>query len=270
MLSLLNRALLKYRARNPALREQVAHYNDFFFQELGIRRENAVARYQRVGRAVGIDVSDKTASVHQLAFAALYESGFRPRAILELGTYLAETTAFLAELFPEARVYTVELPDQDPLYQKFHPPGSKRHDRAVAERLARPNIVALRLNTSRLMEPDLPDFDLIWLDAGHYFPEVAWDHFYCMHRLAPDGWLFSDDVRLPDSPLARRRPNVLDVYTVLQYYNERQTEPFKLLLKREDVQLFLTDPKYIGYFHKRAAGEAPRRPGLAAHQLQTA
>jgi len=243
-----------YHARDAALRTRVAHYNDFFFDELGVTRESAFGLYQEVARRAGIRTGDSE-SIHRLAFAALRVSGFKPRRVLELGTHLGTTTTYLAELFPEAMVYTVELPPDDPLYPRLHPEGAARHDAVLAERLARSNIITLRVNTVRLQAQDLPDFDLIWLDAGHNFPEVAWDHFFCLHRLAPGGCLFTDDVRLPNNPRVRWDPGRADVYTVIEYFNARQPDQFRLLLKRESPEKFILDPKYVG-FVKRKAPEA--------------
>jgi predicted O-methyltransferase YrrM len=244
----------RYRAADPALQNRVKTHNDGFFADLGIRRADAERLYRDAAAKVGFTPGEND-SIHRLAFAALATSGFEPANILELGTSHGETTAYLAEIFPEARITTIELPDEDPLYDRMHPRQEVRKEN-VERRLASPKITQIRTNTVFLQDLGLPDFDLIWLDAGHHFPEVAWDHFFCMHKLAPGGWLLTDDVMLPDNPLARTKPNILDVWKVVDYYNQRNKHQFRLLLKRESVRQYLMNIKYVGAYHKRSGAAA--------------
>lgn len=238
------------RAHMPAQEagRLAARHNDSFFEELGVDRGMAEVLNQRISDDLALPPKALSSSIHRLAFAALKISGFAPRHILELGTAGGRTTLFLSELFPEATIRTVELPDSDPIYRQMHPDG----DRGAANDLQRLNVVPLRMNTLFLGREKWPDFDLIWLDAGHCFPEVAWDHFFCLHKLATGGWLFSDDLRFPDNRETRKRPATLDLWRVLEYFNARQADQFRFLLKREDPHSFLADPKYVAYLHKTA------------------
>ena len=224
----------------------MAHYNDAFFDDLGVDRRIAEETERRVSEQLGQAPRALALSIHRLAFAALQLSGFRPRHILELGTSGGRTALYLSELFPEATLITVELPESDPIYGQIHSGSDPRHTNS----LQRSNVVALRMNTMFIGGQKLPEFDLICVDAGHRFPEVAWDHFFCLHKLAPGGWLFSDDVRFPDNRETRRHPATLDLFRVLEYFNRRQKDQFRFLLKREDRKLFLLDPKYVAYLRK--------------------
>ena len=235
-----------YRSRDPSIIRKAGEANGFFFDKLGIERASAEKEYRRAAALVGFEPGEND-SIHRLGFAALKVSGFRPARILELGTSHGETTAYLSAIFPDAQIHTVELDQDDPIYRRMHPNPEKR-DANVERRLANPKITALRTNTVFLQDLDLPNFDLIWLDAGHHFPEVAWDHFFCMHRLNAGGWLFTDDVMLPDNSLARKRPGILDVWKVVNYFNERG-RPFDLLLKRESPRQYVMNVKYVGFHH---------------------
>lgn len=230
-------------------RDSVARHNDFFFDALGISRGDAeAARAEastRSGRSVRADES-----IHFLAFAALKAAGFRPATVLELGTDSGETTAYLACLFPDATIDTVELPDDDPILRHFH--GSGIDPAALAKRLAAPQIRAHRVNTAFLASLDLPEFDLIWLDAGHEYPEVAWDHAYCLGRLRPGGWLLSDDIRPPENRLFRGRPGAFDAWNVTEYLKARGAN-IRYLLKRDDPRLYLLDRKYVAAMQKAPA-----------------
>lgn len=234
----------------PRARARVARHNEFFYAELGIDRAAAEVVYREANERSGRRAASGE-SIHFLAFAALKAAGFRPSQVLELGTASGETTAYLAALFEEATVHTFELPDDDPVLQRFHGGGI---DRATLDaRLSRSNIVSYRLNTAFLSRQELPDFDLVWLDAGHEYPEVAWDHAYCLGKLRPGGWLLSDDIRPPDNLLFRSRPGALDAYDVTAYFNAREDCRFRYLLKRDDPYLYTLDRKYVAVLHKSAA-----------------
>lgn len=230
---------------------EALHYNDFFFRELGVDKAAVDALCAQTLIALG-DVWDPLEeSVHYRAFAALKLAGFAPRSVLELGTYEARATQFLSALFPEAAVHTVDLPPDDPIFANHHGVDAAKQE-VIARRLDRPNIVRHRVNTAFLPTLALPEqIDLIWLDAGHEFPEVAWDHFFCLSKLAPGGWLLTDDVRRASNPLFFGYPSAVDVLRVLQYFDARQPDKFRLLLKRDDARWYVVDRKYVGVLHRK-------------------
>lgn len=243
---------LRRKARDPKLKKFLDTHNDYFFQELGVVCTTAKRHAREILARVGIEMAANE-STHYQAFAALALSGFKPVNILELGTNHGATTAFLAELYPEATVYTVELPPEDPNYARVHREGADRHAAILAGRLNGRNVVQLRINTLWILKHDLSDFDLIWLDAGHAYPEVAWDHFYCIQKLAPGGWLFTDDVRMPADYTAVGRKGLQPIYELVEYINARQPEKFRFLLKRETPLDYLVRPKYVGFMRKNSA-----------------
>jgi predicted O-methyltransferase YrrM len=236
------------RVRRRPTVDALAGANGWFFQDLDVDRADAEQLCKETLASLG-HASPPEGSIHYLAFAALRCSGFEPANILELGTFRAEASEYLAVLFPDAVVHTVDLPTDDPIVAAFGMDSAGMSERG--RRLDRSNIVAHQTNTMFLAELDLPSMDLVWLDAGHHFPEVAWDHAYCLHRLRPGGWLLSDDIRLPDNPLYRRRRGALDAHQVIRYWNDRRTDQFRLLIKREDPDVMMVDPKHIAVLHRR-------------------
>jgi predicted O-methyltransferase YrrM len=236
----------------PEIAEKVRTANDPFFARLGVDQQAVRRRYRELSDELGLR-SDNDESVHRLAFTALQMSGFRPLNILELGTLHGAATTHLATLFPEAVIHTVELPADDPLLAQWHQDSAKR-DAEMAQRFARyPNIRQIRANTFDLAALDLPLFDLIWLDAGHHYPEVAWDHAYCLGRLRAGGWLLSDDIIVPDAQHASMRDEDFAPYRVIEYVKARKSWANGLLLKRENPARYLKTLKYIAWFHKNIA-----------------
>ena len=237
----------RMRSNDAKLIQHVETYNDFFFEDLNVSREEAEKEFSRVNAILNLNPGKRT-SCHRFCFAALAVSGFKPKTILELGTSFGATTAFLSTIFPESTVYTFDLPPDDPLLEQFHPIDIRNNRNDLHKnRLDAKNIVQIQKNSIHLLGEDLPKFDLIWLDGGHFYPEVAWDHFYCMHRLNSGGWVFSDDIVRPEDCERGRAP---DPWNVLEYFNSRFENKFKLLLKRENVIDHLLLPKYIGVLNK--------------------
>jgi predicted O-methyltransferase YrrM len=246
----------RWRERNTPIPNDVVAMvrvaNDGFFRMLGVDQQEVRRRYQMLSGELGLR-SDDDESVHRLAFTALQMSGFRPEFILELGTLHGEATVHLASLFPEATIYTVELPADDPLLSVWHQDSAKR-DVDLARRFAgHSNIRQIRANTFDLMGLDLPMFDLIWLDAGHHYPEVAWDHAYCLNRLRLGGWLLSDDIIVPDAQKGALRNEDFAPYKLIEYVKARKPWANGLLLKRENPKRYLKNRKYIAWFQKNVA-----------------
>lgn len=135
-------------------------------------------------------------SIHWLALmaaAALLE----PARILELGTFTGFTSGLLAAVAPAAEIITVDLPDGAPAYEHYVSTVRGGRDAFEAERaknLASPNIQFLRGDTFLLSSAALGRFDLVWVDAWHKFPNVAWDTYLGYHVCRPGGFLLCDDV----------------------------------------------------------------------------
>jgi len=238
---------LNWLMSRPALIKHVKDYNDFFFKEIAVSREDTINLYDKITGELDFKYKgdkDFQLAFHRIAFSGLAVSGFQPQNILELGTNRGETAIFLSKLFPDANIVTVELPSDDPIYKEIPTENSRLIEERNLMCADLPNVTCLRHNTAFLAGLDLPKFDLIWLDAGHHYPEIAWDHFYCLGKLAPNGWLFSDDVVLPGKTDGNK------IFEVIMYYNNRISNgKFKYLLTRESVFYYINKLKYIGYYH---------------------
>jgi len=197
------------------------------------------------------------ASVHWLLFACL-RSQINIRRILEIGTFDGETTAILAELFAESEIVTIELPDTDPLlrgtydYVRGDPIALQAFHKRQAINTRSANIIAHRLNSFFLPAQIDGTFDLVWVDGGHLYPEIAWDLCNAYHATRDGGIIMCDDIIV--DPLGYRDNYVSpDSYTVLRYITERTGETLQLFLKRESAE-WSADPmkrKYVGLLTKR-------------------
>ena len=230
-------------------KHEVTVVNDPFFDKLGVSQSAAWALVADILAPLGRAVDPKIMSIQYACFAALKLSGFKPKAVLELGTAVADTTQFLSRLFSDSEIVTVDLPLDDPIYQMALAPAETAHERRKQENLNQPNINAMRMNSLHILSAELPKFDLIWIDASHRYPEIAWDHFYAFHTVQPGGWVFSDDVQ-PMLKSGRRIKTASHAEEVLAYLNDRFPGTIDLLLKRQDAEKYVLAPKYIAAYQK--------------------
>lgn len=252
---LMNRSSI--RTQQHLAEKEASSWNDHFFETLGIERSAAEHLLEETRKKIPVleeDVhikSQEYQSTHLLAFSALRVAGFSPKNILEIGTYLGFTTCLLSHLYPGAQIYTAALPPDDPVFADYHILSGLGVDKVLEQRLARPNITVIKKNSGFLWEENLPDFDLIWLDGGHQYPVVAWDHFYSLSKLASGGWLFSDDIVRPGSDKKSVNDPRFDAYHTVEYYSSRLQNKFKYLLKREDAATYMYAKKFVAYLNNR-------------------
>jgi len=103
-------------------------------------------------------------------------------------------------------------------------------------------------------------FDLIWLDGGHKYPEVAWDACQAYWLCKPGGLIVFDDV------IKHPRPAITDkvsgaTYEVLNYIEQRATCKVTYLLKRlaPAFNSIERQKKYIAVLQKSSKSETPKK-----------
>lgn len=118
--------------------------------------------------------------------------------VLEIGTGRGDSTATLSSLFPEATVYTVNLPDVE--YKKLYPDESDLGRKRRLKNLNRENIVYIKKNSFFLPVSEFSDkFELILVDADKDYPQVAGDIMFAYNRITDGGFVFIHDVNFAHS-----------------------------------------------------------------------
>ncbi len=199
--------------------------------------------------------SSGMASVHWLLFACLARQR-RIRRVLEIGTFDGETTKLLATVFKEAEIATLDLPADDPILRRTYARGDeealREYERRVVNNTRSDRITLVRRNSFFLPAVVSGKFDLIWVDGGHLFPEVAWDVCNSYHMLADGGILMCDDVILHPDGMSDGYVSP-DSYRVLEYIRERTRDDLWFFLKRDSPE-WSADPKkrkYVAVMRKR-------------------
>ena len=148
--------------------------------------------------------------------------------ILELGTGLGESANALSRIFPNASIYTTDLPKSDKKHKKwryFKHQGIERFNINIKK----PNIKFIESDTFFLCSMELPKrFELILVDGGHCYPVVAWDTMFAYGHLARGGFMFIHDY------ISKQSTN--DVKNIVDYFKD---------LIKEDIYLLPIDPRRL-------------------------
>jgi len=153
--------------------------------------------------------------------------------ILEIGVGIGHSTYLLSLLFPDAMIYTLDVPSSDRQYEtNAHRAYMDVAGETMKKNLDRPNIKFIRSNSFFLPALGLPNkFDLIWVDGGHYFPAVAWDVMFAYDHAKEGGFVLIDDYSNTVPHIVRP-----DIGKTVDYVGERIDETIKFLPCRSDEQ----------------------------------
>ncbi len=203
-----------------------------FSYDEGLKRLNEILRElgkSEFGSKSGIG------SIHWVLFCCISQIS-SIESILEIGTFDGETTLLLSNIFPNADIVTVDLPDDDPIflksYQREDPEYLKEFKANQQDNLKDTRIEFIKKNSFFLPGMVHRKFDLIWIDGGHLYPEISWDICNAYHLCNPRGWILCDDVML--NPDGYRDAYVSpDSHAILEYVTDRTSEEVIYFLKRE-------------------------------------
>lgn len=206
-LSLYEQARLANACRNYS-QKQFVDETRAKYQSLGLDYDAAIIRRNDVldqtDQLGPIDKNTSCQSEHWTLFSAINLVQPQIKRILEIGTYNAETTHFLSRLFPDAHIITVDLPSDDPIFVNSYGRKDAEYRQQFLDRRTRlldaDHITFIEKNSFLLPSLHLEKFDMVWVDACHEFPEVAWDTCNAYHLLHTGGWLLCDDIYMQKKP----------------------------------------------------------------------
>lgn len=213
------------------------------FAQAGLDYARGSEKLERLLKTLGrpLDGDDQSMrSIHWILFACLSDHAPIPiRRILEIGTFDGETTFILSKLFPASEIVTVELPEDDPIFRSSYARDDVQTLNDFKTRqsanLKADNIIHKGINSFFLPGQIKGEFDLIWVDGGHLYPEVAWDICNAYHFCSPGGFVMVDDV-ITHHRGFRDAYVSPDSHQVLEYVAARTRETPIYFLKRNSAQ----------------------------------
>ena len=225
------------------------------FAELGFQYDDSLIRLNSFLRKLGRpDFNSQEDSIHLLLFSCISLCA-NITNILEIGTYLGESTVLLSQIFPNSSITTVDLPDDDPIlaatYGRNNAAAMREYREKQRRNVSRPAVNFLQKNSFFLSAVLEKKFDLIWIDGGHLYPEIAWDICNAYHLCIRTGWILCDDVILHKRGY-RSELSSPDSFKVLEYVSRRTADKVTYFLKRESPK-WSANPrkrKYVAVFQK--------------------
>ena len=240
-----------YSKENIILREEKKIIKEFKIS----RKDSLIILNKVLEKTHGREFDEKNDSGHWLLSAAISQS-ININRILEIGTYTGEFTAILSKLFPESEIVTIDLPEYDPILRNSYNRDNNDlyNDFKTAQNynIDKSNNVNLLLTNSLFLNDKVNGkFDLIWVDGGHNYPEIAWDLCNSYNLLNDGGILMCDDIIKMEKNFARGFVST-DSYRVLEYINQRINTDITYFLKRLDGKRYsrLINRKFVSFLKK--------------------
>ena len=106
-----------YEYKNPFKERYKLLTQTYKFCNLNRDRNYYVNKLNKSLTALGYPKYNETIgmySEHLIIFTAIADKNHSIKNILEIGTFEGKTASILAELFPDSKITTIDLPDKDP------------------------------------------------------------------------------------------------------------------------------------------------------------
>lgn len=148
----------------------------------------------------GYRYDDTSLSWHYHLFSGL-KNYFKNKKIniLEIGTHNGEFTKFIANIYKNCEISTLDLHEKDKLFiSSYNREDKERLSKFLVLRnknTERKNIHFIKLNSINIKKYFLnKKFDLIWIDGDHLNPQVTIDIINSIYLLKRNGIMCTDDV----------------------------------------------------------------------------
>ena len=138
-------------------------------------------------------------SEHLIIFSAIARSKYKIKNILEIGTHNGKTTSILSRLFPNARITTIDLDDDDETFK-----GTYKRDKNLKLFIKNRNKLLSKHNNINFIQfnslnltisnKNIPKQDLIWVDGAHGYPVVSSDITNAIRLMHKSTILMCDDI----------------------------------------------------------------------------
>jgi len=197
-----------YRKFNP-VSAPVTDYKIFnsnveILQKLNINTdlvESIINNNNIIIKGKNFKYKDCMLSWHYHLFAGIVDifnhKGIEINKILEIGTWDGTFTNFLANIYKDVQIYTVDLPEDSPDNYLARMTENERELFFDTRRrnLKKSNINVYKMNSSKILNK-FPDtkFDIIWIDGDHFNPQVTIDIINSIQLAHKETIICVDDV----------------------------------------------------------------------------
>ena len=174
-------------------------YNEELFSKLQIK----IYKIKQVLQHSNYDYFEENLSWHYHLFSGLkyyfQNQNYKIKKILEIGTYDGKFTNFIAKIFPDAEITTIDLDHED---QRFKNSYKRETDSILRNfiKIRQKNLNIRNINFIAMDSINIckrfkeKNFDLIWLDGDHLNPQVSIDLLNSLNLMNDNGIMCTDDV----------------------------------------------------------------------------
>ena len=209
---------LPIRILNKIKTKLIIEYRNFKFNyKERIARQEKIYKRNNLNRLKGVKLINKILqeedlalydenqgmfSEHLIIFASIASKRKNNiKTILEIGTYDGITSTLLAKLFPDSKIITIDLEDNNSLFlETYNRSNYEKRNNFIKlrdQRISRyKNINFLKMNSlgMTLNLLDNETFDLIWIDGAHGYPVVCSDITNAIRLAHANTFIMCDDV----------------------------------------------------------------------------
>ena len=211
--------------------------NDIF-KSLNLNREQGINNLNNILNNLNIntDIKRGMSSEHEVFFSSLsLNKNLKINDILEIGTYDGFNSLLLSRLFPNSKICTIDLPENNEDFINYYNRKNilkefitKRNNNLRKNT----NIKFLPLNSIKLINHK-KKYDLIWIDGAHGYPVVCIDIINSLYLLNEKGIILCDDIFLNlNHSKIDKIYNSIASYETLNELQKQNLIKFKLIYKR--------------------------------------
>ena len=206
------------------------------FKDLGLDWQDARGEVEKL-LGKNTNISSHRSEHYELLF--VISRRHKPKRILEIGTAEGDFTVFLAAIFPDAVIETIDLPSSDNRFWNATTESSSIQSSKVScfkveerdAKLSKFSSIRFReTNSLALTFQETDKYDLIWVDGDHTYPVVSIDIANALRLLNVAGILGFDDIY--EMPQANYQWVGQESFETLVQFKNAGLVDFKLILKK--------------------------------------
>tara|TARA_Y100001970_G_C14077642_1_gene772908 strand:+ start:187 stop:1041 length:855 start_codon:yes stop_codon:yes gene_type:complete len=208
------------------------------FESLSLNREKGIENLNIIKKNLNLHLNDKRdmSSEHEVIFSSIsLNNNLLINDILEIGTYDGYNALLLSKLFPNSKIDTIDLPEDNDDYINIYNRKNKIKE-FINQRnnylSKNNNIKFLPLNSLKLLNHK-KKYDLIWIDGAHGYPVVCIDIINSLNLVNNKGIIMCDDVYTNLNYInSDKIYNSIAAYETLNELQKQNLIKFKLAYKR--------------------------------------
>jgi predicted O-methyltransferase YrrM len=195
-------------------------------------------------------------SEHQIIFSSFSNQKKNIKKILEIGTYDGKNAFLLSKLYPDTKITTIDLPDENKKFETYYERNRNPKFSNFIEKRDKliescNNVTFKKINSINLLFEE-EKFDIIWIDGAHGYPFVTIDIINALRLCNHEGIIMCDDV------IKHKVKNPDEMYysnaslETLKLLADEKILFFDLFLKRleKKYNYFLPEQKFIAIIKK--------------------